>query len=283
MRPRLPLALLLTSLVLLAGVAFACGGDGDDDAAEPTATEEERDTTPAEADDGEPTDEPEPTQASSGEPPFDSYHYTVDLAFTVEDAGDTEGTSISGSVEGDFVAPDSHSFTSSFEFAGIGVTQEAVIIGDDAWYREGSGDWTATTVSDPQVQDALSLSSADPGFLQDQEFASDISALDSEAETLNGVETRRYHIPKEAIETLAELLGEDFLEDAAGLEDFEMTVWLEDETGGLVRAEFTATASPDVFGAGAPFDLSAGATVSITMTINVTQINDESIEIEPPT
>ena len=77
-------------------------------------------------------------------------------------------------------------------------------------------------------------------------------------------------------------MGEDFLADTAGLEDFEMTVWLDEETDGLVRAELTATAGPDIFGDDAGFNLADDATVTVSMTINVTQINDPDIEIEPP-
>ena len=267
---------LLLGFVLLAGLAAACGDDEGEEA-EPAATavEEATEEEPTEEEAGE-------TVAPGGAAPFDSFHYTVDLEMNVTQPGEEEQSFISGQVEGDFVAPDSHAFSTTFEFAGLSGTQEAVIIGDDAWIREGEGDWLATTASDPNIQDALSLTSADPEFLQDQQFAEDLAALDSEEETRNGVQTRRYHIPKESVETLVDLLGEGFLQDAAGLEEFEMTVWLEEETDMLVRAELTATASPELFGEEAGLSLAEGGSVTISMVVDVSQINDESIEIEPP-
>lgn len=276
---------LLAGLLLVLGLLTACGGgDGE---TEPTDTPEA--TEALEADetqepDGMATEPPEPgtTSEPAAGSPFDSFHYTVDLAFTVSEPGGEDEVFISGQVEGDFVAPDSHAFATTFSFAGLSATQEVVIIEGDAWIREGSGDWTETTALDPEIQDALDLSSADPGFLQDPEFADDLARLDSEPDTINGVETRRYFISREAVETLAALLGEDFLGDTSGIEEFEMTVWLEEETDALIRAELTVTASPELMAEGAPFDLDPDAELTISMFIDVTQINDPDIEIEPP-
>ena len=128
----------------------------------------------------------------------------------------------------------------------------------------------------------LSLTSADPGFIDDSDFTSGIAALNSEPETINGVETRRYHIPKDAIDDLSALFGDDFFSDASGISDFELTVWVGEELNGLVRGELIATAGPDIFGADSPFDVSPESVVTIEMTINVTRINDDTIEVSPP-
>ena len=269
------IVLVLAGALLFAGLA--CGG-GNDENAKATATQET------------PTEEAEATaMETAGRGPmtmsstFDSYHYTVDLNVTVDDPQETEPAEVHGTIEGYFVAPDSHSFETNYDIAGLSVTQEGVIIGEDAWYREGgAGDWTATTADDATILDMISLTSADPGFIDDAEFSQNISTLDSEPESINGVETRRYHIPKEAIEALSSLLGEDFLQNTAGLEDFEMTVWLEDESNGLVRAEFTASAGPDILGEVAPFDVSPDSVLTIDMTIDLTQINDRGIRISSP-
>lgn len=268
--------LVLAGALLFAGLA--CGG-GNDEKPKATATQEapteEADATATETTGG-------PTETSTAAT-FDSYHYTVELNVTIDDPEEAEPAEVRGTIEGYFVAPDSHSFETNYDIAGLSVTQEGVIIGEDAWYREGgAGDWTATTAGDATILDMISLTSADPGFIDDTEFASDISTLGSEPESINGVETRRYHIPKEAIAALGSLLGEDFLQDTAGLQDFEMTVWLEDESNGLVRAEFTASAGPDILGEVAPFDVSPDSVLTIDMTINLTEINDDGIRIDSP-
>jgi hypothetical protein len=274
--------LLLISLLFSAATFAACGDGGDGDDGEPTATQAEPtgsagEATPTE-EDGGPTEEPVAAI------PFDSFHYTVDLDFQVNDPeGGTEQPPIGGTVEGDFVAPDSHRVQTRFEFVGVSVVEEVVIIGEDAWYREGeAGDWTATSLSDERVQSAISLSSADPDFLPGPDFAEDIAALESEPEERNGVQTRRYHIPAEALRTLGDLLGEDFFGNLEGVQEFEMTVWLEEETGGLVRAELSAVTTADALGEDAPFALGEGFTASITLVIDLTEINSRSISIEPP-
>ena len=273
----LPVIALLSSLFLIAGLAAACGGDGDDEA-EPTATGV---SEPTETLDAEPTATSEPTRVPAAASPFDSFHYTVDLSFTVSEPGEAEEAVVS-QVEGDFVAPDSHAFSATYNFAGLSVSEAVVLIGEEAWFREGSGDWRATNRSDPDVQGAIDLTSADPDFLQAASSRRGLGALDSEPQTINGVETRRYHIPKEAVNALDDLLGEEFVEDAAGIEELEMTVWLEQETDALVRAELTVTASAELFGTEAPFELTSGDTMYITMVIDISQINDPDIEIEPP-
>ena len=52
----------------------------------------------------------------------------VEIAFNV--AG--EDVAISGRIEGDYVAPDAHSYTQEFSFAGISGSEAAVIIGGEA-------------------------------------------------------------------------------------------------------------------------------------------------------
>lgn len=268
-------ALLLRATALLVGILTvgwllaACSGGGGTEPGSPVPTATEPSSS-------------EPTSVASVPPPFDSFHYTVDLELTISEPDEGGQSFIALQIEGDFTAPDSHSFVSTFQFAGLSGTEEVVIVGDDAWIREDGGEWTQTTLSSRDIQDAISLSSADPDFLQDQQFAEDLAALDSETETINGVETRRYHIPKDTIEAIADLLGEGFLEDAAGIEEFEMTVWLEEESAALIRAELTATASPELFGDDQGFGLATDGTVDMSMIVNVTQINDSEIEIEPP-
>jgi len=269
-----PLRLVALLLALLAPVAVACtgGGNGEDAAGDPTATATE-----------EPSSDATPSDGPAGTSPFESYHYTVDLEFSVEDAGAGEGGVISGLVEGDYAAPDSHSFRTTFDIAGLSATEEAVIIGDRVWYRSSGDEWRETTRDDPDVVSAIELTSADPGFLTADELGQDLAVLDSETEERNGVSTRRYHIPRDAVDALIALFGDEFLQDTSGLKDFEMTVWLEEESGALVRAEFSASATPDIFaGDPAGFDLPPDATLIISMVIDLTRINDVSISIDPP-
>ena len=238
--------LILTAFAGLAAVACDGGGDNGDD---PTAT--------AIVDE---TDEPDGAEAPSAR-------------------GDEDV--ITAHIEGDFIAPDSHSFTQRFELAGLSGEQSVVIIGDDAWIREGSGDWTKTTAGDPAVLDTLDLTSADTDFFDSSELATDLAGLDSEVEEINGVMARRYFIPAGAVDTLVELFGGEFLDDAGGLESFEMTVWLHEENDALIRAEFVALAGQELLG-DATIVLGEGGLVRVAMVIDRSRINDDSIVIGAP-
>lgn len=214
--------------------------------------------------------------------PFGCFHYVIDIDFSISQPGQPEQSGISGTIEGDYVSPDSHSFTNRFAVSGLAGTQDVIIIGPDAWIREGQGDWVATTADDPDVIDTITLTTVDPGFPAAGDFASDISTLDSEPDTVNSVETRRYAISNEAVQALKDLLGDSFLPDSSGIRDFEMTVWLEQESNGLVRAELTGTADRSIFGGQTGLTIPDDATVGFSMTINLTRLNDTSISIEPP-
>lgn len=277
--PRPPRLFVLIVLILsLSVVAFGCKGGGGKKNATPTsATTETTATSPAEGD-LTPVETPPGAQAL----PFDSFHYTVDLAIKITQPGQPDESFISGKVEGDYVAPDSHAYTDNFELGGLTGSDQIVIIGQDAWIRKGQGEWQATTRDASEIASTTGLTSADPTFLAAGDLADSIASLKSENETINGVEARRYHVPREAVQTLKDLLGQDFLSSASGLQDFEMTIWLDNESNGLVRAELNATTDPSLLSGSSGLDLPAGSTASISMTINLTQINDNGISIGPP-
>ena len=232
----------IAALLVLLSLAAACGG-GDDQAT----------ATPA------PSDAPIATSTS-------------------EAAGEAD---LEIRIEGGFVAPDAHSFTYDTTFAGASGTIEAVIIGDVAWIRVDAGEWEERTRDAPAVLVLVNLSSADPDFLVDQDFVANLQTLDGEPDSINGVETTRYFIPSETVSELAGLFGGSLLDDAGGLTDLEMTIWLEEETEGLVRAEFAAIGTAELLGEGT-LDVPPDAEVTISLTIDLTQINDPTISIEPP-
>ena len=233
----------IATLLVLLSLAAACGG-GDDQA---TAT-----PAPLEA-----TSTSERTSEAAGEAEFELR------------------------IGGNFVAPDAHAFTYDATFAGASGTIEAVIIGDVAWIRVDAGEWEERTRDAPAVLVLVNLSSADPDFLVDQDFVANLQTLDGEPDSINGVATTRYFIPRETVSELAGLFGGSLLDDAGGLTDLEMTIWLEEETEGLVRAEFAAIGTAELLGEGT-LDVPPDAEVTISLTIDLTQINDPTISIEPP-
>lgn len=293
------MALLAPVLV----VAAACGGDDEGTAAEgtpsgvsaassasvtrspePTAAPIERPATGTPTAATEVTQTPGSLRSSAVASPYQSFHYLVTIDMGVVD-GATDAV-FGGRVEGDYVAPDRHAFTNEFGFAGISFTTNSVIIGNEAWNQEGSGPWSATTLDALFVDGSTGLTSVDPEFFGfDTDAADGFGAMNGEPETLNGIATTRYVLTKELYEAVAPFLGDTPTGDMdiSDFEEFSTTVWLDNEANALVKMDLYMTAPAAVMGndLGA-LGLAADATLSMTMSFEMTRINDESISIEPP-
>lgn len=256
--------------------ATARAGSGDDDETPDDAEDDATATSESGDDDDDVTPRAQSTRSSVPGPAlhaFDSFHYTVEIGFSV----DGEDGGIGVNIEGDYVSPDSHSYEQTFSFGGITGSESAIIIGDDAWSREGQSDWEESSLSLLDTD----LTSADPEFFSDPEFIDDIAVLDSEDDEVDGREARRYEFSLDDLDTIVELLGEEFLEDMEGVEDLSMVVWVDKEESALLGAELTATTTAAALG-DSGLDLDPDQLVTVQMTIRVTNVNDDSIEIEPP-
>ncbi|HLB22595.1 MAG TPA: hypothetical protein VJP07_00725 [Dehalococcoidia bacterium] len=282
---------LLTVAALFPALATACGGGGkkgDDRDATPTrAASTAADDTPE--GDASPTRRAslktktpvKKTATSAKTSPatsaidLDSFHYEVEIAFNV--AG--EDVAISGRIEGDYVAPDAHSYTQEFSFAGISGSEAAVIIGGEAWRREGESDWEEVDPSDLNTD----LTSADPEFIADSEFVEDIDVFDSEEDQVDGRAARKYSFTKEDIDAIAGLLGDDFIDenDLGDIDAFTMVVWIDEEEEVILRADLSATAKAAALG-DTGLGVDPDQLVEVTLTLRLSNVNDGSIEIEPP-
>ncbi|MBI5288128.1 MAG: hypothetical protein HY873_04060 [Chloroflexi bacterium] len=293
---------LLIMAALVPALGAACGGGGkkkDADGGKATATRS------ADSGDETPDDDASPTKRASSKTStptkktttsarkttaplktkaatavagvdLDSFHYQVEIGFSV--VGETE--SIGGTIEGDYVAPDSHSYSQQFSFAGISGSEDAVIIGGEAWHREGESDWEE---ADPDTLNT-DLTSADPEFIAgDTEFIEDIDVLDSEDSDVDGRAARKYSFSLDDIEALSGLLGDDFLDasDLQDIEDFSMVIWIDEDNDVILRADLTATAKAAALG-DTGLGVDADQSVKVTLTLLLTNVNDDSIEIEPP-
>jgi hypothetical protein len=259
----------------------SCNDDAPDDAAEtPQATRAAaEDISPAASAAVSPARSPARTPAPGSPAPsgaFESYRYAVTIGFNV--VGE-ESAGINGTIDGEYLAPDSHAFSQAYQLAGLEASNDVVIIGDDAWEREGDGDWETTD------RDAINvdLTSADPDFFTDADFAEDIAVFDSEPDEVGGRQARRYSFDREQLAQVGELLGEDFFEEGSpeGIQEFEFTVWVDDETDALLRAEIDATATAEALGE-TGLAIQPGQVVHVTLTLELRDVNDTSIVIEPP-
>jgi hypothetical protein len=277
--------------------AAACGGD-DPPEATPTVTATEAARTPT----ATPTPTPAPatstpetaateaSQAPGGTltgviaSPYETFHYLVRIDMGVID-GATDAL-FGGRVEGDYVAPDRHAFTNEFGFSGLTITTDSIIIGTDAWNREGSGPWTASSIEALFADGSIGLTSADPEFFGfDTEASAGFAGLSGESETLNGIETTRYVLDRELYAAVAPFLGDTPTGemDVGDFEEFSTTVWIDTAANALVRMDLFMTAPAAVLGEDlSPLGVAPDATLSMTMTFEMTRIDDDGIAIEVP-
>lgn len=277
-------AVVLTLAIIVAAAALACRGGDADDAPAPTATSSVTGTGGNET--AEPTaprrtETPRSKQTRTAAAPtptskygLQSFHYQVDISFVPEG----EDTTIVGAIEGDFRAPDSHRYAQDFDIGSISGTEETIIIGEDAWTRQGSRKWKQVLAADVDSD----LTSADPDFIADADFANDIAALDGEDSDVDGRPATKYTFDLDQLEAISTLFGEGFLDtdDLESIEDFMMVIWLDEQEDVILRAELEAVATAAAFG-DTGLELAPDQLVTITLTLHLSDVNAD-VTIEPP-
>ena len=160
------------------------------------------------------------------------------------------------SASGAFVAPDSAQITMSF----FGQEVSFIQIGTKAWVKDGSS-WRETTANqlDFAPQDMLG------GFIPDEV----LKVAKATREKVNGVDTVRYSFDKSAIEQLIEDTGQ--AADLSTITRAGLDIWLNAANVPVKISLDFAGSSPD------------GGDVALTLEMNLTNINDPSIKITPPT
>jgi hypothetical protein len=220
-----------------------------------------------------PTPTPTPTGAGAGGPPtdyLDTFHAVLEMSMELDLFG------MDFAAEGDFEGPDSCSCDISASMVGIPLIEErVVVIGNKAWIDMGDG-WRETTPSDPEVAEALGMCPACPSFWED--FAFEAPPLPGEQETKNGVAAIHY--------TLAELY-EAFAgiglipEEMEGISVDALDVWVAEDGGWLVCLDMEicveAEAMEEFTG-----PLEGVDSVCMAMSIDITDANDPSIQVNAP-
>ncbi|MEX2159075.1 MAG: hypothetical protein WEB04_06685 [Dehalococcoidia bacterium] len=265
---RASLAVILASLII--GVAIACGGGASNNA--PTATAPV--VTPAPIATGEPGPTPEPA--------FQSFAYEVQFVAAIESASSQPITSIERRAEGLFQAPGSHAFGGGLGVVGQTPGHQAVVIGDQAWYREGDGAWQQITTTAFLQLGASALTSAQPGFLNETAFEGKLEGLDFTTEESAGVTAHKYSVPADEVNRIGSLLRIAFIQDISQLENVVLTAWTSEETGALVRFELSTLAPPAAVLGQVPENIPADAKARVTLHVELSRINDSSIRISPP-
>lgn len=207
---------------------------------------------------------------------IDSYRYTISLKLEAEsfqqptettpsplsDFADALASLFSDmQLEGSFVAPDRSQALLRFQ----GEELELRTIGDQSWVRIGAI-WQEQTPS-PDEDILLTPSSVCTDLVQD--LASSLAAASGEQDVVNGIETIHYRLDETNLKGLPELLGRSGEEGLPS--EFGIDVWLDRDDGWPVRLEIVAANTDD-----------DGQPTSLELFMAFSDINDPTIEIEPP-
>ncbi len=268
-------AYLLGALVLALGMllAAACGGGEEGEEEAGPSPERATEVVEEEAEEEKPTreaeeeEEPELAEPSAAFADLKSYRYLMrfDIEGTSTGQEAFEGTfAFDLNVEGAFVAPDREQVKVTGSMFGLELEEETIRIGDRTWVHtdggwvEGEAEFTTEDFSPASFAEAFN--------------AEDLRILKPSKETINGIRSLRYKISKANIEKIAGFAG--LFGEGAGLEDlpenFDIDLWLAEDGGWPVRLVMSASGDFD------------GVEGSLDLSMDVTDVNDESIEIEPP-
>jgi len=164
-------------------------------------------------------------------------------------------------LDGAYVAPDRSQAVLRFP----GQELELRTIGDKSWVRFGA---TWQDQESPPGEDAILTPAAVCADLV-ADLAPSLAAGSGEEETVNGIETVHYRLDKADLKGLPALLGRSGEEGLPT--EFGVDVWIERNEGWPVRLEIAAA------------DTDAnGETTSLELSMQFSEIDDPSIEINPP-
>ena len=252
----LVLATLFASLLLA-----ACGGEE-----ETKSTEEDRTDTPlATAEVTKEAKESAISIASLEE--LKSFRYTITMHVEMPELEDEllEGLAALFSdieISGAFVAPDKSQMQMSL--GGNGEEMGAIVIGDRTWSRFGD-EWTE---SPEGAMDVEFFSPEDlMGSIIDEEA---LVGAETGREKVNGVDTLHYAVTETNLGRLTELFGAD-LQGSELVEEITIDLWLTEDGDYPTRIAAEMAGKDE-----------EGRDMRVELEMNITDLNDPDIEIEPP-
>jgi hypothetical protein len=165
-------------------------------------------------------------------------------------------------IRGASVAPDKSEM--QMVLGKAGKTMGAVVIGDKTWFSSGE-EWTETPNGALDVS-LLSPDTVSSSVINQEAFA----GTEPAKEAISGVDTLHYTATQSGLGSLADLLGVAEPENDVPVET-KTDLWLTEDGGYPVRVVIDARGTD-----------AEGREVSVQLELNVTDLNDPGIEIEPP-
>lgn len=211
---------------------------------------------------------------------LDSFHYVASLTLR---ESQPDGKQITVSTEGDYQAPDRHSFTFLTGLGSANVRSSAVVIGSDVWIRQGDDAWRKTALDDPQVGTLIgsAFSTIRPQFLGGAEFAQvreNVRRLPSNEEFVNDVQTVHYRVDASANDFIASFVegGSGLIENVQGL---RWELWLAQDGEWPVRIVASGTVNREMR---ILQDLGLATPTQWELRVDITRPNDRTLTVEAP-
>ena len=190
--------------------------------------------------------------------------FRIDVRFTLEGKTNGETGLLAVDLEGAFVAPDRSQTRVTARINELELEEESITIGDRTWVKIGDS-WV-------EGEAQFEFDELSPASLLEELSPDQLRVLRPSRETVNGVKSLRYSIGRrdiDALHSLGALLGdaEDFEELP---EEFDINLWLAEDGGWPVRITMTARGAIE------------GEDINLDFSLDVTDVDDPDIEIEPP-
>jgi len=264
LRSRYGAAAAFVGGLALTFVLIGCGGEGEAEPG-PTAT-----LMP-----------PTPTPEGASALPLDRFHYVASL--TLRPANPKKGLdTVAVSTNGDFQAPDRHSFTYTTRFGDATVDRSLIVIDERAWLREGRKQWRDAALDDPAVAglQRVAFNTTQPGFLggpEYQQMRDSLRRLPSTDETVNGVPSEHYRVTAKGREFFETFLSGGQL--AEGVDNLRWDLWLAKDGGWPVRLRASGTVKVAMR---VLEELRLLEPVSLELRIDISRPGDPTLVIRPP-
>jgi len=216
---------------------------------------------------------PASATVSRAVPPTDvltSFRYSMKMSVEA----DAEMAFSIGS-SGKFKAPDRTSCAVTGSVGGMTSDMgKVVVIGNDAWVDVGLG-WTHTQANDPSAVENLELCPGSSLFWESLQLPADLGGIQGQPVTINGVAAVRLSLAGLA-QSLPSLGIIPLGLEGATIHRFD--IWVAQDGGWLVALALDASVYGELVG-----DSGGVSGAAIRVRVDVTNPNDASIRVDPPT
>lgn len=258
---------------LLVAVA-ACGGDASAPTSAPTTT-----AVPVTSTTGPVATTTTLSRLVEAPATVDSFRYVIEVGALVREPGLTD-IDFEVTVEGNIVG-DREQYSVLTRYGVTVFEEQFVLIGDEAWIKEGRKPWR---VYDPVLEGELDEPSAASVLGDYDDLYDGLSELDWLIETIDGRRARRYALPTDRRLRLIDWLPNDLFAVVTSADDLAIDVWIDAATNDLLRVAMDMKGGPDLLATEGfdPDEFADGTDVTMTVKLEFSEHGSDRIVVREP-